>query len=233
MTLDMERHGNNPILESPKQPPLLVIAFLQLLLRLLTKRPRPSLDVDWRETATEVGARFLVGLVIGVGLCVLLVPVVFWPSRRVPRSLFEQMGEPGWIGWLFLGVLGGTAFLWALTTRVRLRNASISDSFAFPGTGADLEDRTKTGCMGLLIPLALVAYGVYRITHPWKRSRFTGTWKNPEDVAALGICALGIALCVHALGFVPYERVPLLKWLLAAAGVAVFIYGLFWPMAGR
>jgi hypothetical protein len=87
--------------------------------------------------------------------------------------------------------------------------------------------------MGFLLPLALAAYGVSRIAHPRELNRFTGRWRNPEDVVALGICALGIALCVHAFGFVPYQRIPLVKYLIAAAGAALFIYGLYWPLAGR
>jgi uncharacterized RDD family membrane protein YckC len=135
----VQDHDNNPIRYYEGRPPLVAVAVLSAALRLLTRRPRQSPAVDWRETAAEFGARFLVGLVIGAGLCVLLVPVIFWPSRRTTRSLFEQMG----------------------------------------------------------------------------------------------ICALGIALCVHAFGFVPYQRIPLVKYLIAMAGVALFIYGLFWPMAGR
>lgn len=229
----MHKNRHSRFQEPARRPPFVVVVCLKAVLGFLLRLPSPRPTVDWRETATELGARFLVGLVIGAGLCVLLVPVVFWPSRRVPRSLFEQMGEPGWIGWLFLAVLTGTALVWALTSRVSWRDGDILPGFTLTTGGTDLDERVQTGCMGLLLPLALAAYGIYRITHPRKLNRFTGTWRNPEDVVALGICALGIALCVHALGFVPYQRIPLVKYLLAAGGVALFIFGLFWPMAGR
>jgi hypothetical protein len=96
----------------------------------------------------------------------------------------------------------------------------------------DQEDRIKTGCLGILIPLFFGAYAVrWIIERRAGRIRFRDIGKQPltgEAAVALGITALGICLFVHALGFVPYERFPLLKWLLAAAGVVVFFIGLSW-----
>ena len=48
-----------------------------------------------------------------------------------------------------------------------------------------------------------------------------------DNAVALGVTALGVCLFVHALGFVPYQRLPVLKWTLVVAGVTVFFLGLF------
>lgn len=189
--------------------------------------------MDWRETWTEVCARFFVGLLAGGGLCLLMIPLLFWPSRRVPRSLFEQLGEPGWTGWLFLVVLLAPALTYALATRVTLKGQPQGNCRSPMYSEEDLDDRAKTGCMGILLPCLLAAYGIYRITHPRKLSRITGTLRNPEELVALGISALGLALVVHAFGFVPYDRVPLLRYIFAAVGVSVFFYGLAWPAGAR
>jgi hypothetical protein len=96
----------------------------------------------------------------------------------------------------------------------------------------DSDEKTKTGCAGILIPLFFAAYalkwilskragpvGLRNIGHP----PMTG-----DAAVGFGIMTLGICLFVHALGFVPYERVRGLKYILAAAGVSVFLLGLLW-----
>jgi hypothetical protein len=67
-----------------------------------------------------------VGLVIGGGSCFLLVPVIFWPGRRGRRSLYDRLGEPGWIVWAFAVLLLGIMLYWMLTTRATVRR---SDGF--------------------------------------------------------------------------------------------------------
>jgi hypothetical protein len=89
------------------------------------------------------------------------------------------------------------------------------------------EDRAKTGCMGILLPVAVAAYGVYRITHPRKLSHLFHTPLDPPTIW-IGISALGIALFVHGLGFGPYQRIPGLRYVIALTGVGVFFLGLFW-----
>lgn len=89
------------------------------------------------------------------------------------------------------------------------------------------DDRVKTGCMGILIPLFFGALALRWIVQ--KRTfRVASHATTGEAAVGMGIMTLGICLFVHALGFVPYERVPLLKWLLVAAGVGVFFLGLSW-----
>ncbi len=92
----------------------------------------------------------------------------------------------------------------------------------------DSDDRAKTGCMGILLPLALVSFGVYRILRPPHVEYLSHRPADPATRIPAGICALGMALFLHGLGFVPYQRVPGLRYVIAALGVAVFIYGLAW-----
>lgn len=87
------------------------------------------------------------------------------------------------------------------------------------------DDKVKTGCMGILIPLACAGFGLYRILHPHEYNRGIGHAYEGAAVVGLGLNALGIAVFVHALGFVPYERIPWLKRLVAAVGVDLFICG--------
>jgi hypothetical protein len=96
----------------------------------------------------------------------------------------------------------------------------------------DPDERTKTGCMGILLPMATAAYGAYRIAHPRKVSYLFHTPITSPSIA-VGVCALGIALFVHGLGFVPYERIRFLKYLIATLGIVLFIVGLFWEQIDK
>ncbi len=221
-------HNNEPR-EGDEQSSFVIVMLVRKMFQRLFKKPILEPPVNWREAATDLCARFFVGLAVGGGLCVLLVPVIFWPGRRIPRSLFDQIGQPGWIGWLFVVALLVPAIIGALTTRLHLR-ASESQLF---GSGADVDDRVKTGCMGILLPLALAAYGVHRILYPRKLNRFTGRPVETDDVVSLGICALGMALFAHGWGFVPYTRIPFLKYLVMGLGVVAFVYGLSWANRGN
>ena len=82
--------------------------------------------------------------------------------------------------------------------------------------------------MGILLPLALVTFGVYRILHPPHVDYLFHRPADPTTRVAAGICALAMALFLHGLGFVPYQRVPGLRYIIAALGVGVFVYGLAW-----
>ncbi len=107
-----------------RNPPLLFSTALAVIGHRLFGRVAPPWTIDWKETMVDLLARFMVGLVIGLGLCILLVPTLFWAGRTTKQgrgvSLFEYWGEPFWIGWLFLGVLIGPGILWALTTRANV-----------------------------------------------------------------------------------------------------------------
>ena len=85
--------------------------------------------------------------------------------------------------------------------------------------------------MGILLPLAGATYGICYISHPRMQGRF-GRAMDPNAVMGIGIMALGMAVVVHAFGFGPYARVPWLKYVVAAAGVALFLYGLAWQHRG-
>jgi uncharacterized membrane protein len=86
----------------------------------------------------------------------------------------------------------------------------------------DNDNRYQTGCLGILIPLALVAYALSFLIWHYRRERYQFRYRSPESIEGDGITVLGIALFVHALGFVPYKRWPLLRWLLVAAGILLF-----------
>jgi hypothetical protein len=92
----------------------------------------------------------------------------------------------------------------------------------------DSDDKAKTGCMGILLPLALVIFGIHRIRHPPHVDYLFQMPADPSTRIPAGICALGIAIFLHGLGFVPYQRIPGLRYLIAAVGTGVFIYGLSW-----
>ena len=83
----------------------------------------PPYRIDWKETLADMAARLFVGLFIGGALAFLLVPVVFWPGGRRTRSrpsLYESLGQPDWIGYVFLGVVLVTAAIMSLRTKARL-----------------------------------------------------------------------------------------------------------------
>jgi hypothetical protein len=123
----------------------------------------------------------------------------------------------------------GLGIAFALTTRAKLRNtASIQVFFPLKEDDDDLRERAKTDCLGLLLPLAVNAYALYNFTHPRRGDYTFHRPLNPDTIVGLGI-----ALLLHAIGFVPYERVPFLKYLLAAAGLALFLYGASWPPGVR
>jgi hypothetical protein len=65
-------------------------------------------------------ARLLVGLIVGAGLCVVLVPVVFWPFGGGP-SFYDGVGKPDWVGWVFVATLVAPMLYWVVTTRASIR----------------------------------------------------------------------------------------------------------------
>jgi hypothetical protein len=84
---------------------------------------RAPYRIEWKETLWDVAARFVVGLGVGAIVAFLLIPVVFWPGRRGRsrgRSVYDALGNPAWVGFLFLAVLIGTAVIMALRTKARL-----------------------------------------------------------------------------------------------------------------
>jgi hypothetical protein len=213
------------------QPPFAIIALLKEIICRLFRRGSSLPPINWRETMEHACARFFVGLVVGFGLCLLLVPLVFWPGQRQPRSMWDQLGHPGWGSWIFVAALAGSALIGLFTTRVTFRYRDpLGDLVA--GMSSDIDDRAKTWALGILIPLFFAAYGIYTIKHPWEINRITGRMKDPDVVISTGILALGMAVVAHALGFVAYERIPFLKWVIAAAGVGLCFYGLTWPHRG-
>jgi hypothetical protein len=113
------------IIQEPRRP-LLIVACLRVALFRVFRVARPPWTIRWRDTATEIVARFLFGLPIGAGISLLLFPLIFWPGRsrsrtRIVPSLYEQMGWTIGVGWIFLGIILTCATLWALSTRASVR----------------------------------------------------------------------------------------------------------------
>ena len=82
------------------------------------------------------------------------------------------------------------------------------------------------------MPIALIGYGIYRITRP---DRVDYLFHRPLDEhtaislgMSIGISCFGMALFLHGLGFVPYERIRGLKYVVCALGIVVFFLGLSW-----
>ena len=97
-----------------------VLKAIALVVSSRVLRKTPVIRIHWKETLLDMFARFLVGLVLGGLLSFLLVPVIFWPGRRGRPSLYEGLGEPAWIGRLFLVAFLGTAVVMCLRTKARL-----------------------------------------------------------------------------------------------------------------
>ena len=77
------------------------------------------------------------------------------------------------------------------------------------------------------MPLALVGYALMKIVWHHRNDRYEFRYRSPESIEADGVVMLGMALFVHALGFVPYKRHPVMKWLLVGISIFVFFYGLY------
>src|SRR5688572_19248080 len=97
--------------------------------------------------------------------------------------------------------------------------------------GAD--DRYKTGCLGILLPLALVAYSLRYIVWHYRHPRHECRPASDESLERHGVAVLAIALFVHAPGFVPYKRWPRFRWLLVAGSVVLFFYSLWQSVMTR
>ena len=173
---------------------------------------------------SSVCMRFSDSLRWGFAVWILLVPVLFcpWPASR--QSLYERLGRPNRIVQASIALVVAVSLAVVLTSRLRLRGRGlVRCTDASLESGMDLAERAD--CMGILLPLAANVYALYNFTHPRRGDYLFRRSMNPETIVSLGILGLGIALFLHAIGFVPYKRVPFLRYALAAGGVALFIYG--------
>lgn len=217
------QEGRVRFMNDGMRAPLAIAAYVNRLARRILKRRQRQALIDWRETAANMISRFVVGLAVGGVLCLILTPIFVWPDPTTRRSVVEQLG--GWIFWI---IALGPATAGALTTRVVIGGTERSERLFASGEDSKADDRVKTGCMGILVPIAVAAHGIYRIVRPRRHDLF-GRLVDRDFVIGTGIAALGIAVFVHAFGFVPYARFPVLKYTVATGGVAVFLYGLTWP----
>jgi hypothetical protein len=86
-------------------------------------------------------------------------------------------------------------------------------------------DRYKTGCVGILLPLVGAAYGILIIACQ-KTSGIRGL--SPvvgPGAVEVGIGILGVALFTHTWGFEPYRRHPIIRGILTITSVAMFLKG--------
>ena len=129
----MEIKPEEVIIISDPRPPLLLVAVPRVLFHRLFRAFAPPWKIDWMATAEDVVARFLIGLLLGAALCVPLFAFIFWPGRRrrhrsnPAQSVFDTLGAPHWIGWVFVATALGPALFRAVTTRAAV---SFDDSDA-------------------------------------------------------------------------------------------------------
>ncbi|MDH7504257.1 MAG: hypothetical protein QHJ82_16290 [Verrucomicrobiota bacterium] len=102
------------------RPPLVIVACVSRGLRYVFRLRDLQPPVNWRETFTDMAARFFVGLLAGGGISLFLWPALFWPGTRSGRSILEQLGWSDRGGWILLTVLIGAAVFGALSTRVSI-----------------------------------------------------------------------------------------------------------------
>ena len=112
--------------ERATEPKLLIPFLSKKLLLWLARRPNPHPLVNTRETHAELLGSVMLGFVIGSVISFLLIPVIFWPPRRSrfsastnpPQSIYDALGHPAWIGWVFVGVVLVSILISCLRTRV-------------------------------------------------------------------------------------------------------------------
>jgi hypothetical protein len=105
------------------EQPYVVYAVVRCFLGKIGFGP-PPWEVNWSETMVEVAARFFVGLLIAAGICFLLVPTFFWPSRHDPSPAAERgyyQKYPHEVPWIFATVALFILLSWTATTRAVLR----------------------------------------------------------------------------------------------------------------
>jgi hypothetical protein len=114
-----------PVVRPP--PPYVIFAAVRCFLGKIGFGPAPW-KVNWSDSLTDVCARFLVGLVIAAGVCFLLVPTFFWPSKNEHRIPAAQRGiyqkKPDAVPPIFIVIAGTIVIGWAATTRVTLRGST-------------------------------------------------------------------------------------------------------------
>lgn len=88
----------------------------------------------------------------------------------------------------------------------------------------DLNDKIKSFLIGIVLPLL---YGLYSAQFAfWGKTRIRGREVSPEHAVGFGVIGLGLAVCVHAFGFRPYDNYPLIRYCLAFGGALASIISL-------
>lgn len=109
----------------PDRRPLVVVASVRAVAHRVFGCAAPPWVIDWKETLAELVARAWVGLVVGGVLCLLLIPIVFWPARRGRPSLYDRLGEPGWITYVFIAPVVGAILYQIAATRATVRDSGL------------------------------------------------------------------------------------------------------------
>ncbi len=100
--------------------PLVLVACGRCLGHRLFGCAAPPWRIAWGETAFEVGARFMVGALLGLAYSVPMIAILFWPGRRGRPSFYESLHQPSWIGWAL-----AAPFLWMVLRYVMTSRASL------------------------------------------------------------------------------------------------------------
>lgn len=128
--------GSTSIVTSGK-PPLLCVAALRRGIALITGRHRlPA--IDWQLVAVDMVARGMVGLIVGALVCLLLLPILYWPSksdrfpdregrRGVERYSARMERTAPLRKWALYLAMGGFPLIWMAGTRASFRSAGRQD----------------------------------------------------------------------------------------------------------
>ena len=155
-----------------------------------------------------------------------------WPEGR--QSIYQRLGKPKGIAKTAVAFAIGFAGVFAFATRARpVGSEGLEALIPSLASWTDAEDSAKTNVLGIFVPFAISIFEVRHITHPSLTDYLFHRYTDPIGSAGLGIVYFGMALVLHVFAFVPYERVPFLKYVVGFVGIALFFYGAQWAKAAR
>ena len=88
----------------------------------------------------------------------------------------------------------------------------------------EIGDRIKSFVIGILFPLFLTCFAVFRMTSNHTRA---GSSLTPLQAFGYGLWPFGMALCAHALFYQRYDNYPGIKFAVIAVGVVSLVLGTY------